>query len=222
MNPMYLGFDGARARFLRMFPDGLYPKPGTPEKHDYKLMERDYKVAAKTLLEGTAPLEKAIDGSGSGEAVLAVYRKLNLLSPFEKTRLQKVLRGPAGDTFIRAAARFTLGETKTALLEMEAALKPHDSAKWTVVTYLPFLWHPEEHMFLKPTTTKDFAQRVGHRFAYDYNAELDIPVYESLLDLTSRTAEEIAELKPRDRIDVQSFIWVVGNYKEGDAATPRA
>jgi hypothetical protein len=173
-------------------------------------------------LEATAPLEKAVDGSGFGEAVLAVYRKLNLLSLFEKTRLQKVLRGPAADTFIRAAARFTFGETKTALLEMEAALKPHDSAKWTVVTYLPFLWHPEDHMFLKPTTTKDFAQRVGHRFAYDYNAELDIAVYESLLDLASRTAEELAELKPRDRIDVQSFIWVVGNYKEGDAATPKA
>jgi hypothetical protein len=214
LNPMYFGFDGARSRFLKFFP-GFH-------SDRYASMERDYKVAAKTLLEATAPLEKAVDGSGFGEAVLAVYRKLNLLSPFEKTRLQKVLRGPAADPFIRAAARFTFGDTKTALLEMEAALKPHDSAKWTVVTYLPFLWHPEEHMFLKPTTTKDFAQRVGHRFAYDYNAELDIAVYETLLDLASRTAEELAELKPRDRIDVQSFIWVVGNYKEGDAAPAKA
>ena len=43
------------------------------------------------------------------------------------------------------------------------------------MTYLPFLWYPEEHIFLKPTTTKDFAQRVGHRFAYDYDAGLISP-----------------------------------------------
>ena len=97
---------------------------------------------------------------------------------------------------------------------MERALKPHESAKWTVATYLPFLWRPESHMFLKPEVTKDFAARVGHRFASDYEPRLDLAVYESLLDLASKTAAELAELKPRDRIDVQSFIWVVGDYKE--------
>jgi hypothetical protein len=50
---------------------------------------------------------------------------------------------------------------------MEHALRPHESAKWTVVT-LPFLWQPEKHMFLKPEVTKDYAARVGHRFADDY------------------------------------------------------
>jgi hypothetical protein len=37
----------------------------------------------------------------------------------------------------------------------------------------------------------------------------------SLLDLAGRTTAELADLRPRDRIDVQSFIWVVGDYKEG-------
>jgi hypothetical protein len=120
-----------------------------------------------------------------------------------------------GDEFIHAMARFTQGEGKLALLDMEHALKSHDSAKWTVATYLPFLWRPEAHMFLKPEVTKDFAARVGHRFAMDYEARLDFGVYESLLDLASKTTAELRELKPRDRIDVQSFIWVVGDYKEG-------
>jgi hypothetical protein len=222
LNPMYFGFDGALARFLKFFPDGFHPKPGTPSERDYDRQERDYKVEAKRMLDSAVPLEKAATGSGFGEAILAVFRKTNLLSPFEKTRLQDVLRRSAADPFIRAAARFTLGEVKTALLEMEAALKPHDSAKWTVVTYLPFLWRPEEHMFLKPEASKDFAQRVGHRFAHDYESRLDISVYEGLLDLASRTEFELAELDPRDRIDVHSFIWVVGNYKEKGAPTPNA
>ena len=210
-DPRYFGFDGARARFLQFFPNGFQSDGYTGE-------ERDYKVAAKQKLDATVPLGQATTGSGFGEAVLAVFRATNLLSPFEKTRLQDVLRGPAADPFIRAAARFTLGGGRQALVDMEHALKPHDSAKWTVATYLPFLWRPEEHMFLKPEVTKDFAARVGHPFASDYEPRLDIAVYDSLLDLVMKTEAELAELEPRDRIDVQSFIWVIGDYKDGKEA----
>lgn len=213
-NPKYFGFDGARNRFLHFFPNGF-------RSDGYAARERDYKVAAKSKLDASVPLEKAATGAGFGEAVLAVFRATNLLSPFEKTRLQDVLRGPHADPFVKAAARFTLGEGKQALLDMERALKPHDNAKWTVATYLPFLWRPEQHMFLKPEATKDFASRVGHRFASDYEARLGIDVYESLLDLAAKTAEELNDLRPRDRIDVQSFIWVVGDYKEeSESPTP--
>jgi len=145
-----------------------------------------------------------------------VFRATNLLSPFEKTRLQKLLRGKSADAFVRAAAQFTLGAGTPALLYMERALRPHDNAKWTVVTYLPFLWRPQVHMFLKPEVTQDFAARVGHRFRFDYAPRLDIGVYDSLLDLARQTEQELAELHPRDRIDVQSFIWVVGAYNETD------
>jgi len=69
------------------------------------------------------PLEKAIEGSGSGEAVLSVFRATNLLSSFEMIRIQDVLRGPDADAFIRAGARFTMGETKPALAAMERVLR---------------------------------------------------------------------------------------------------
>jgi hypothetical protein len=153
-------------------------------------------------------------GSGFGEAALAAVRATNLLFPVEKTRLAEALRGPSADKIVRAAARFTLGEGAAALADMEAALKPHQIAKWIVVTYLPFLWRPGAHMFLKPEVTKEFADRVGHPYASVYAPRLDMAVYNSLLDLTEHTENEIAGLKPRDRIDVQSFIYVVGRYKE--------
>lgn len=207
LNPSYFGFDGARARFLRFFPNGFH----SPE---YESGERGYKLQAKAKLEGTAPLEHALSGSGFGESVLAVFRATNLLSPFEKTRLQDLLRGPQADDFVRGAARFASGDLKIGLGAMAEALRPHDNAKWTVATYLPYLWRPDKHMFLKPTVTKDFAERVGHSFAHRYEPRLDIPVYESLLDLVRRTEHEIVDLKPRDRIDVQSFIWVIGGYDE--------
>ena len=68
----YVGFDGARARFLQFFPTGF-------ETPDYLTGERNYKVEAKHQLDATVPLDQACTGNGFGEAVLAVYRKTNLL-----------------------------------------------------------------------------------------------------------------------------------------------
>ena len=40
---------------------------------------------------------------------------------------------------------------------MGNALKPHDAAKWMIVTCVPSLWNPDAHMFLRPEVTKLFA-----------------------------------------------------------------
>src|ERR1700730_15979046 len=99
---------------------------------------------------------------------------------------------------------------------MKNAIAKHGALSWPIATYLPFLWDPEHHMFLKPNVTRDFAERIGHSFAYKYETHLDPPVYESLLELTSYTVAGIKSLEPADGIDVQSFIWVVGEYRDGD------
>ncbi len=129
----------ARARFLRIFQEGFASSA-------YMEWERGYKLAAKEKLDATAPLEQALDSKGLGEAVLAVFRATNLLSPFEKTRLQEALRGSHADAFIRGAAQFTMGDFTRGLIEMNRALKPHDVAHWTAATYLPFLWSPESRL----------------------------------------------------------------------------
>lgn len=156
-----------------------------------------------------------------GNAVLKAVRATNLLR-FEERTLAPVLQGPSADAFVRAAARFALHAGDRELAELESVLRPYDCARWTVVTYLPFLWRPDAHMFLKPEITKDFASRVGHSFAHDYEPKLAMRVYDSLLDLTAQTESELKELHPRDRIDVQSFIWVIGEYsiKAGASASP--
>ncbi|MGE4306459.1 MAG: hypothetical protein AB7E24_20810 [Novosphingobium sp.] len=203
----YFGFEGALTRFRSFFPDGF-------QSAHFDKSERDYKLEAKRRLDKQAPLNEAVSGTGYGEAVLAVFRATNLPSPYEKTRLQPLLRGPDADTFVQAAARFAIGDIEQALATMSAVLARHDCAKWTVATYLPFLWRPEHHMFLKPVVTGDFAERVGHPFAHDYQPALNPAVYSSLLDLTGTTRENALTLNPRDNIDLQSFIWVVGEYRE--------
>jgi hypothetical protein len=207
IDSQYVGYAGARKRFHYFFPGGF-------ASQDYAANERTYKLAAKAKLDATLPLAEAATGSGMGEAALAAFQATNLLSIFEKAKLAPVLRGPSADIFVRAAARFAFGGGASALSDMAAILRPHDSAKWTVVTYLPFLWRPDTHMFLKPMVMQDFARSVGHRFKNDYTPDLDMGVYDSLLDLAAKTEAELVDVHPQDRIDVQSFIWVVGCYKD--------
>ena len=207
--PGYFGFDGARVRFRSDYPEG-FSDPA------YLATERNYKLDAKRMLDELVPVDEAVSLTGKGEDVLAVYRSTNLLFRIEKVRMKTVLRGPNADAFIRAAARFTLEPSGPALQAMKAALRPHDIAKWTAMTYLPFLWRPSHHMFLKPTVMQDYASRVGHRFADDYSPEISMPVYESLLDLAAATERELGDMNPVDRIDIQSFIWVVGQYSAED------
>ena len=75
-------------------------------------------------------------------------------------------------------------------------------------------------MFLKPEVTKNLPLVLAIVSPTITEPRLNIAVYDSLLDLAERTATEIADLQPRDRIDVQSFIWAVGDYKE-NATTER-
>lgn len=212
LNPLFIGYSSARARFLHFFTEGF--------SGDYfSREERAYKLKAKEKLDESLPLSTASNGKGLGEAALAAFRATNLLFPVEKAQMKDLLRGPDADLFVRLSAEFAEGDTKVALEELRVLLKSHNCAKWTVVTYLPFLWKPEIHMFLKPMVMKTFAERVGHRFANDYVPELDITVYESLLDLANQTGSKIADLGPRDMIDIQSFIWTVVEYKEEDMTT---
>ena len=134
-------------------------------------------MAAKQKLDGSVPLDEAAEGSGFGEAALAVFRATNLLSPYEKTLLKELLRGPNADAFVQATARFAKEGSRKTLLELERVLKRENCTKWTVATYLPFLWRPDTNMFLKPEATKDFAARVGHMLESIYQPRLHFEVY---------------------------------------------
>ena len=204
-HPDWMGYDGAMAFFRKHFPQGFHDD-------EYCNQERTYKSRAKQKLDESIPLDAALDGSGFAESALRVFQRTNLLSPFELMRVKDVLRSDVGDSFVSGAATFAAGYMAAGLRQMANSLKHHDAAKWTIATYLPFLWRPDDHMFLKPEKTKLFADRVGHEFALRYRPELDLDVYLSLRELANGTREAIGDLQPRDFIDVQSFVWVVGTY----------
>jgi hypothetical protein len=66
-------------------------------------------------------------------------------------------------------------------------------------------------VFLKPEVTNAAATTLG--FNLNYAASPNWLTYSRLLMMGRVYMEQLAELKPRDLIDVQSFIWVVcGGY----------
>lgn len=209
-HPDYFGFDGAIARFRGYFPAG-FADP------DYVATERDYKIQAVQKIGEMLSLDQArAGGEAARTAAVRAFRSTNLVFQVEKARIKQVLSSPQGDAFLAGAVRFTEGDTAVGMDQMSAAIRAESAPSWPMLTYLPFMWRPDRHMFLKPQVTCDFAYRVGHAFGHDYEQGVVPAVYESLLDLVDETRREIAVLDPRDLIDVQSFIWVVGAYAPDD------
>lgn len=203
-SPNYFGPEGAIARFLSDFPDGFAGA-------DYLATERNYKMQAVALAAEILPEARAADATHEdGAAAARVFSKTNLLSPFEASRIRDVLKSADGPAYLKGAANFSRGNFDQGINTMLSVIRPHGQPSWPMMTYLPFLWRPAEHMFLKPLVTVDFAERIGHRFARDYASGMTAEVYLSLLDLVAEARTILGALSPRDNVDVQSFIWVVG------------
>ena len=208
--PGYWGYDDARSRFIGIFGGGFADR-------NYREKERAYKEAAASFIRDHVPIEAARTADATVcEAANKAFAKTNMATPIEKTRVQALLRSDKGPAYLAAVARLADGDTG-ALPALDVLMREHGQPSWPCATYLPFFWHPKNSMFLKPQVTKDFANRVGHRFGHDYDARLNAHTYRSLLDLAAECEREIAPLGPADRIDIQSFIWVLGAYSESDA-----
>ena len=209
LEPSYHGMDAAIARFLEFMPGGF--------SGERIQKERPYKVKASLAFKAVLSPEQAMGATrADADAVRKAPVWINLLSPFESMRLKDVIEGPHGPAFLQAAAKFAAGDLGAGLAGMRAATKNHGALTWPMATYFPFLWDPAAQMFLKPAVTCDFAERIGHSFQYQYDSELKPEVYAGLLALADHTRVALAELKPVDNIDLQSFIWVVGGYTDAD------
>jgi hypothetical protein len=80
---------------------------------------------------------------------------------------------------------------------------------WPLVTVFGFIAQPDVHMFLKPTVTKAAAAAYGFEFAY--MSRPNWTTYANVLDFARVVRRDVADLRPRDMIDIQSFIWVQGS-----------
>jgi hypothetical protein len=80
---------------------------------------------------------------------------------------------------------------------------------WPLVTVFGFIARPDRHIFLKPNVTRAAARAYAYPFAYVSRPNWE--TYADLLAFAERVRRDQRDLKPRDMIDLQSFIWVQGS-----------
>jgi hypothetical protein len=80
---------------------------------------------------------------------------------------------------------------------------------WPLVTVFAFIAQPENHIFLKPNVTRAAAKDYG--FSFEYSPTPAWTIYENLLAFADVIRRDLADLQPKDMMDIQSFIWVQGS-----------
>jgi hypothetical protein len=78
-----------------------------------------------------------------------------------------------------------------------------------VITVFGFIAEPSTHVFLKPMVTQRAAEAL--ELPFDYRSQPDWETYAELLRLSRAVRKDLRDLRPRDMIDVQSFLWVQGS-----------
>jgi hypothetical protein len=151
-----------------------------------------------------------------------IETRTNLLFSFEKMALRDAVKTvSSAKAFAVGLYQYiygngTLKERFENFIKVIASLprKQTRVLTWPLVTVFGFIANPDEFIFLKPNVTKAAAEK--YAFDFQYQSKVSWETYESLLAFAEQVGADLAELKPRDMIDIQSFIWVLGSDEYPD------
>jgi hypothetical protein len=205
-----------RKKFLRYFSKGFYGEK-------FEAWERGYKWAAHERWNSVlnrADFHSLLRRGHYEEIAQHAVRAespTNLLFSFEKMALRDAVSDPEGaQIFAEGLYRFLHGGGDAARrfenwCDAVESLPARRSRVFThpVVTVFGFIAQPDEHIFLKPMVTRKAAERYG--FDLRYKPRPSWETYASVLDFARVIGRDLRDLKPRDMIDIQSFIWVQGS-----------
>jgi hypothetical protein len=208
-------------KFLYYFKKG-YDDP------KYISWEREYKELAHQQFQDqlnkqvfTSLLKKQEFGS-IAEIAVKIESRTNLLFSFEKMALRDAVKSPVGArAFATGLFDYVYGD-KSLKERFEAFVKvvenlPRKQTRvltWPLVTVFGFIANPKEHIFLKPTVTKRAA--VKYDYLFNYQSKPNWDTYQSLLQFAGELRKDSLSYHPKDYIDLQSFIWVLGSEEYPD------
>lgn len=123
--------------------------------------------------------------------------------------LERQYKWDAHQRWAKSLDRTTLGFARWRETLADLPRRQTRVLTWPVVTSFGFLTRPKVHMMLKPMVTRRAAAAYGYEVVYRTNPGW--PTYESLLGFVRVPRSDLATWRPRDMIDLQSFIWVLGS-----------
>ena len=210
-----------KKKFLYYFPKGF-----ADEK--YYAWERGYKWEAHLAWEkdlNKKKYQELLDKKEYSEIALRAVRletKTNLLFSFEKMALRDAVKPVEGaKAFAEGLYEYVYGKTSFQkrfedFSEVLGSLprKQTRVRTWPLQTVFGFIANPRENIFLKPRVTQIAAEKYEYKLAY--RSKPNWETYKSLLDFAEQVRKDTTDLKPKDFIDLQSFIWVLGSDEYDD------
>jgi len=210
-----------RRKFLRFFPEGFADET-------YLEWERNYKWNAHLQWEellnrqAFAMLLRDMQFAQIAASAVRIESRTNLLFSFEKMALRDAVKSEAGgQTFAEGLFALLHGRGSVegrfnAWIDAVASLPRRQTRvlTWPLLTVFGFIAQPETHIFLKPNVTRIAAREYG--FDFQYRSKPSWETYGSLLEFANVIERDMADMRPRDMIDIQSFMWVQGSdeYEE--------
>jgi hypothetical protein len=205
-----------RAKFLRFFPGGF-------SDETYKDWERDYKWQAHEQWEERLNMKtfgsmiRSRAYQDIARIAVGIEARTNLLFSFEKMALRDAVKSAAGAqlfadglyALLRAGGPARASFERWCDVVQELPRRQTRVLTWPLVTVFGFLAQPDRHIFLKPNVTKLAARE--YDFDFRYVSRPNWETYESLLAFAGQVRRDQRDLRPRDMIDLQSFIWVMGS-----------
>ncbi len=220
-NPVEKARSSCKKKFLFYFKKGF-------QSQKYYDWERGYKWEAHVLwLEvlNKKEFKRLLDAGEYNEIANRAARiesKTNLLFSFEKMALRDAIKTEDGaKTFAEGLFNFVYGTGKLQKrfenwIEAVASLprKQTRVLTWPLVTVFGFIANPVEHIFLKPRVTKIAAEK--YAFDFQYTSKPNWETYQNYLAFAEQVGVDTMEWQPKDMIDIQSFLWVMGSDEYPD------
>ncbi|HEX8843164.1 MAG TPA: hypothetical protein VF791_00765 [Pyrinomonadaceae bacterium] len=207
-----------RSKFLRFFPGGFRDETYVEWERSYKweTHERWEEALGRDAFRRLLRRGRFAEIAGRAVRVEQCSRHSMIFS-FEKMALRDAVKSEAGArAFAEGLYDFLHGSASTERkferwVETVAALprKQTRVLTWPLVTVFGFIAQPETHIFLKPNVTRTAAREYG--FDFKYKSRPSWETYASYLEFAETVRHDLRDLKPRDMIDIQSFIWVQGS-----------
>ena len=205
-----------RRKFLRFFRNGFGDETYIDWERNYKLQAHERWTELLSPAAYSALLRDGEYREAARRAV-TIESRTNLLFSFEKMALRDAVRSPAGARAFAEGLYAFLHGGSDARRAFEAwcgvlAQLPRRQTRvltWPLATVFGFLAQPRRHIFLKPNVTRIAARAYQYDFSYVSTPGWD--TYASLLGFADRIRCDQRDLRPRDMIDLQSFIWVQGS-----------
>ncbi len=211
----------SRRKFLHYFPGGFHDETYIDWERNYKWKAHQQWEELLNRNELRRLLKQKEYSEIAGRAI-RIESRTNLLFSFEKMALRDAVKvGDGARLFSQGLYDFLHGpisvDERFAGWVETIALLPRKQTRvltWPVVTVFGFIAQPKTHMFLKPNVTRIAARKFG--FDFHYKTRPSWETYSDFLQFGQIVRSEVTDLRPRDLIDIQSFIWVLGSDEYDD------